>query len=270
MINKNYKSLSLIIKSSQRFFHYGILNKNFSVKIPNAFQSNSINTYNFFKHSKKTFFGKQKPDDEKDKEKDIEKDDISEHKSKDKKIEKEEDVISLTKYNHLKELYEDSENNLAKARLKFDDLRKAFIENQSDLERIRKRAEIDVGNAKEFAITKFAKDLLDVYDNFDRALSSIKEIKKDDIDIEEKIRMYDGFTEGILMTKDSLNKILGIHGVKEYNPVNEVFNPSKHEAVFQSESEKLSPGMISDVVQTGFTIGSRVLRPAKVGVVKKK
>jgi molecular chaperone GrpE len=179
-----------------------------------------------------------------------------------------EETISLSKYNHLKELYDDSENNLSRIRTKFDELRKAYLENQSDLERIRKRSELEVSQAKEYSITKFAKDLLDVYDNFERALDSIKNIKNEET--QEKIKNFETFTEGVVMTKDSLNKILGIHGIKQYDPINEKFDPTKHDAVYQSESDKVQPGNISDVIQKGFTIGNRVLRPAKVGVVKKK
>lgn len=190
-----------------------------------------------------------------------------EKEGKEKETNKEE-TISLSKYNHLKELYDDSENNLSRIRTKFDELRKAYLENQSDLERIRKRSELEVSQAKEYSITKFAKDLLDVYDNFERALDSIKNIKNEET--QEKIKNFETFTEGIVMTKDSLNKILGIHGIKQYDPINEKFDPTKHDAVYQSESDKVQPGNISDVIQKGFTIGNRVLRPAKVGVVKKK
>lgn len=183
--------------------------------------------------------------------------------------EEKEDTISLKKYNLLKELYEDSESNLEKARSKFDELRKGYISTQSDLERIRKRSEIEIAQAKEFAITKFAKDILDVYDNFERALASIKEVDSSE-SAEDKIQTYKNFSEGVEITKDSLTRILGVHGVKEYNPLKEKFDPSKHDAVFQSVSSEIPIGSISDVMQTGFTIGTRILRPAKVGVVKSK
>lgn len=264
MINKQI--LKVISINKITLSKYSLLKPFHSMELlKNNLKSNFIVNSN-----RKFFFGSKKKEDEskEETEKEATKESAKEHK------ESKEETVPLTKYNHLKELYEDSESNLQKARTKFDDLRKAFIENQSDLERIRKRSEIEVGNAKEFAITKFAKDLLDVHDNFDRALYFVKDINIDessisDENLSESIKKYKDFCEGITMTKDSLIKILGVHGIKQYNPVNEKFDPTKHEAVFQSVSETLSPGTISDVVQTGFMIGNRILRPAKVGVVKK-
>lgn len=167
-------------------------------------------------------------------------------------------------------------------------MRKAYIDLQHDIDRIRKRSEIDVANAKDFAITKFAKDMLDVYDNFDRALDSIQEIetkvknKLDNMNEDEvkkeyspseilnaKVNIYEDFAEGVVMTKASLNRILNFHGVKEYNPIKEKFDPNKHEALAQYPSEDCDNGHVAGVMQTGFTIGTRVLRPAKVAVCKK-
>lgn len=189
------------------------------------------------------------------------------------------DTISLKKYNLLKELYDDSENSLQKARSKFDELRKAYIDSQNDLERIRKRSEVELAQAKEYSVTKFAKDILDVKDNFERALICLNDIEKtneketanedNQNNSTKELKAYKDFAEGVLMTKDSLVRILGMYGIKEYNPLKEKFDPSKHEAVFQSTSKEMQPGTISDVMQTGFMIGNRVLRPAKVGVVKK-
>lgn len=181
----------------------------------------------------------------------------------------EEQTVPFKKYNELKALYDDSEANLEKARYKFDELRKAYNESIADIDRIRKRSETEVASAKEFSITKFAKDTLEVYDNFDRALSSLKSLDNTEITAEEKLKIYSDFTEGIVMTKATLIKVLGLHGIKEYNPLKEKFDPNKHEAVFQSVSTEIPAGSISDVMQTGFTIGTRILRPAKVGVVKK-
>lgn len=181
----------------------------------------------------------------------------------------EEAIVSLKKYTELKALYEDSEEHLEIARLKFDELRNAFIELQSDIDRIRKRSEIDIVNAKDFSITNFAKDTLKVYDDFNRALGALNPIESPETSLEEKLRIYNNFTEGIIMTKSTLLKVLSLHGVNEYNPINQKFDPNKHEAVFQTTSLEIDVGMISDVLQTGFYIGARILRPAKVGVVKK-
>jgi molecular chaperone GrpE len=75
---------------------------------------------------------------------------------------------------------------------------------------------------------------------------------------------------GIGMTKSGLMNILKKHGIVEYIPLKEKFDPNKHEAVFDYEDEELAPGIVGQVLQSGFKIGDRVLRPAKVGVIKKK
>jgi molecular chaperone GrpE len=72
------------------------------------------------------------------------------------------------------------------------------------------------------------------------------------------------------MTKSGLMNILKKHGIVEYSPLKEKFDPNKHEAVFDYEDEELTPGTVGQVLQSGYKIGDRVLRPAKVGVIKKK
>jgi molecular chaperone GrpE len=72
------------------------------------------------------------------------------------------------------------------------------------------------------------------------------------------------------MTQDGLTKVLKRYGVTEYNPVNEKFNPNLHEAVFDYEEEGKIPGTVGQMMESGFKIGERILRPAKVGVIKKK
>ena len=71
------------------------------------------------------------------------------------------------------------------------------------------------------------------------------------------------------MTKCGLGHVLKRHGVSEYSPLKEKFDPHKHEAVFDYEDDELPAGTVGQVLQSGFKIGDRVLRPAKVGVIKK-
>lgn len=72
------------------------------------------------------------------------------------------------------------------------------------------------------------------------------------------------------MTQKGLLSSLKKHGVVLFDPLNEKFDPNKHEAVFDYDDESLAPGTVGQVMQTGFSIGERILRPAKVGVVKKR
>merc|ERR1712151_885058 len=128
----------------------------------------------------------------------------------------------------------------------------------------------EIKNSKDYAITKFAKDLLDVHDNFTRALGVIGEKNFKELSEEEKNEIFDSFVEGIEMTQKGLLSSLKKHGVVLFDPLHEKFDPNKHEAVFDYDDESLAPGTVGQVMQTGFSIGERILRPAKVGVIKKR
>ena len=129
----------------------------------------------------------------------------------------------------------------------------------------------EIDQTKEYAITKFAKDLLDVQDNFKRALGSIspKEFEKIGNNAEAKLKLYSDFAQGITMTQEIMAKALKKYGVIEYSPVGEKFDPNLHEAMFEYPDPKKTPGTIGEVAQLGYKIGKRILRAPKVGVVKK-
>lgn len=298
MMSKNITNTPSLLNKG---FLFSTLSKNFSFISKNNSKSvaNVSNLWNT-KGLSKGFFGKKEKKEDKpeeaenmkesttqdnEKAEEAEKEIKNEKSNEDNKKEnttnkkeeeiKKEETVTLKKYNELKTLFNESEDNLKKARTKFDELRKAYIDMQQDLDRVRKRSETEVANAKDFAISKFAKDLLDVHDNFSRALESLDNMDKSDNEeentIENKLKIHEDFVEGIKMTKSSLNRILNFHGVKEYNPLKEKFDPNVHEALAQipAPSEEYSPGSVAGVMQTGFMIGKRVLRPAKVAVVKK-
>lgn len=175
------------------------------------------------------------------------------------------DSVSLKDFNNLKELYDDQEKKLSNARVKFDELRRAFLNNQEETKRILERNKTEIAKTKDFAITSFAKDLLDVHDNFERAVNSLN--TDSELSAEQKL---ESFVEGIQMTHDSLKRIFSKHGIQEFNPKNQKFNPNEHEAMVQIDHDEIKPGHVAETIQTGFKIGTRILRPAKVGVVKNK
>lgn len=178
--------------------------------------------------------------------------------------------ITHQKYVELKTLYEEQGHKLELLRKKFEEIRKLYMENIDETEKIKARYTKEIAQTKDFAITKFAKDLLDVHDNFSRALSLLEGKEFDKLSNEEKTELFEGFVEGIKMVQSALTNTFKKHGVVEYIPSKEKFNPNKHEAVFDYEDEGLSPGTVGQVLESGFQIGERVLRPAKVGVIKKK
>lgn len=133
-----------------------------------------------------------------------------------------------------------------------------------------KRYKLEIEKTKSFAISKFAKDLLDVRDslkyaddhlNMDevRALQEIEEVKK----------RFEGVYEGMQMTTKIMDQAFARHGIEEFSPMGEKFDPNIHEAVFMiPKHDKYEKNHIGDVMQSGWKIGDRVLRPAKVGIVQ--
>jgi molecular chaperone GrpE len=92
-------------------------------------------------------------------------------------------------------------------------------------------------NIKDVIITKFVKDLIDVCDHFDKTLLSIKDKVYDKLTNEERIKLYKSFIDNVYLTHTVLSNTLKKHGVSEYSPLNEKFDPNKHDAVFDYPDE---------------------------------
>lgn len=182
------------------------------------------------------------------------------------KMEKNKNVISLKEHLELKKRYEEQLKKTDQFKLKFEQMRKIYLELVQEMEHVKKRHIKEVNNVKEYAISKFAKDLLEVHDNFERAMSIVNNINENEID---KAQMMSSFIEGIQNVNSCLNKIFTKNGVIEYKPKsNEKFDPLHHDAVYKYEDLKGKNGTIGKVLFSGFKIGNRILRPAKVGVIK--
>jgi molecular chaperone GrpE len=260
LLSKNGKNI--LSKSFKTFMSKGILYTQPGYK----FQSLNIKEKNLVQLYKRNFFS-NKEKESKNKEDAENSDEIKEDAEGEAEGEKK---ITRNKYHELKKLYNETEEKLTTTRTKFDELRRAFLENNKEIEAIKIRNEREIKNTKEFAISKFAKDLLDVHDNFERALSFIGDKKFSELNDEEKEELFNNFIEGIKMTQHGLIETFKKHGLVEYRPLKERFDPNKHEAVFDYEDEEIPSHHVGQVMQSGFKIGERVLRPAKVGVVKKK
>lgn len=122
-------------------------------------------------------------------------------------------------------------------------------------------------SARDFAIQKFAKDLVDSVDNLDRALTmgqeKIKSTEEDNKN-EDLINFY----EGVKMTETNMLQTLQKHGLERFDPEGEKFNPNEHEATFMTPMPGKEDNTVFHVQQKGFKLNGRVLRAAKVGVVK--
>jgi molecular chaperone GrpE len=131
------------------------------------------------------------------------------------------------------------------------------------MENLRKRTEREVADARLYGITAFARDILTVADNMHRALHALDEEIRTTADVGVKALL-----DGVELTERELMNALDKHGVKRIEPKGEKFNPNFHQAMYEIEDVKVPSGTIMQVVQAGYLIGNRVLRPAMVAVSK--
>lgn len=130
----------------------------------------------------------------------------------------------------------------------------------ADAENTRRLAERQVQDARKYAIADFARELLQVADNLRRAIDtgSPNPAAKDD----------DGLLAGVVATDRILTQILKRFGVEEIDAVNQPFDPMKHEAVMETDRSDQTPGSVADVLENGYMLHDRLLRPARVVVAK--
>ncbi|MBE2894240.1 nucleotide exchange factor GrpE [Spirabiliibacterium falconis] len=142
-----------------------------------------------------------------------------------------------------------------------DDVKKQLqdlqLRNQAELQNVRRRAEQDVEKAHNFALEKFAKELLEVIDNLERAITS----KPENIDETSK-PMFDG----VELTYKSLISTVNKFGITAVGDVGEAFNPDLHQAIAMNPTEGFSSNQITQVLQKGYLLNGRVIRPAMVMV----
>lgn len=135
----------------------------------------------------------------------------------------------------------------------------------ADFRNLQERTKREVQAAKDFALQRFARDLIDSVDNLDRALSNVptEKLTPENNDL---VTLHDG----LKMTDNILLQTLKKHGLERFDPSieKEKFNPNIHEAVFQTPQPDKEDGTVFHTQQKGFTLNGRTLRAAKVGVVK--
>ena len=160
----------------------------------------------------------------------------------------------------LKEL----KSKLEKKEKELVEMKDLYVRSIADFRNLQETTKREIQKAKDFALQKFAKDLIESIDNFGHALSAVKE---DSVKANDEIKqLYDG----VKLTRDVFEKTLTRHGMKKIDPMDEEFDPNKHEATFQAPNEEKEPGTVFFVQQPGYELNGRVLRAAKVGIVKAK
>ena len=142
-------------------------------------------------------------------------------------------------------------------------LKDKVLRTLADMENLRRRTEKEMADARTYAVAQFAQDMLTVTDNLRRALDSVTEESRQTADTGLKSML-----EGVELTERDLLKTLERHHIRKIHPQGERFDPNLHQAMFEAEDPALPAGTVTQVVQSGFVIGERLLRPALVGVSK--
>ncbi len=137
-------------------------------------------------------------------------------------------------------------------------LGEADIRAQAEIQNVRRRAERDVQHAHKFALEKFAGDLLSVADNLERGLGAL------DAD-DEALK---GAREGIELTLKSLLDVFGKYNLEQISPSDEPFNPELHEAMTMVPVPNVDPNTVIEVLEKGYQLNGRLIRPARVVVSK--
>ena len=152
---------------------------------------------------------------------------------------------------------------LEEAKREAADYRDKLLRTLAEMENLRKRTAREIADARTYGIAGFARDVLAVADAMHRALEAIGPELRETADAKVM-----SLIEGVELTERELLKSLEKHGVKKFSPEGQKFDPNVHQAMFEMDHPELPPGHVAQVMQAGYMIGERVLRPAMVGVSK--
>lgn len=157
-------------------------------------------------------------------------------------------------------LDDDAISPLAELQVANNALKDQMMRLAADMENLRKRTAREMQDAKTYAVTNFARDMLSVSDNLRRALDAIP---SDALETDPSLK---ALAEGVEMTERGMLNTLERHGVTQIAPEGQKFDPNFHQAIFEVPNVEVPNNTVVQVMQTGYAIGDRVLRPAMVGV----
>jgi len=160
------------------------------------------------------------------------------------------------------EKVETSEDIIAKLNEEITNLKDQRLRAIAELENFRKRAEKDQSDALKYGVSNFAKEIINISDNIERAQSSIPEEAKNNETIKPVIEGIDLIAQSVVTTFEKI-------GIKKIESLNEKFDHNLHQAMMEIEKDDLEPGTIVQELIPGYTLHDRLLRPAMVGVSKK-
>ncbi|MES2752990.1 MAG: nucleotide exchange factor GrpE [Pseudomonadota bacterium] len=141
--------------------------------------------------------------------------------------------------------------------------RDKMLRTLAEMENLRKRTQREVADARTYGIAAFARDVLDIADNLQRALDAVPVEAREAADPGLK-----ALIEGVELTERSLHNTMEKNGVQKFDPIGEKFDPNLQQAMYEVPDSSVAPGTVVQVVQAGYMIGERILRPALVAVSK--
>jgi molecular chaperone GrpE len=143
------------------------------------------------------------------------------------------------------------------------DYKDKLLRTLADMENLRRRTDREVADARAYGVSNFARDIVAVADNMARAMGAL------DAELREKADAgVKALLDGVELTERELLKVLEKHGVKKFEPLHEKFDPNLHQAMYELPDPSRPAGTVAQVIQPGYMIGERVLRPALVAVAK--
>ncbi|MFN3890776.1 MAG: nucleotide exchange factor GrpE [Beijerinckiaceae bacterium] len=142
------------------------------------------------------------------------------------------------------------------------ELKDRMLRTLAEMENLRRRTEKEVSDAKSYGVTNMARDMIGFADNLRRAIESVP---AGALEAEANLRTL---VEGLELTERDFLSRLARHGVKKLEPQGQKFDPNMHEALFEIPDPSVPSGTVMQVVESGYSIGDRCLRPAKVGVAR--
>ncbi len=143
------------------------------------------------------------------------------------------------------------------------DLKDRLLRTLAEMENLRRRTEREVADSRVYAVTSFARDILAVADNMERAMKALDDEIRDKADAGVKALL-----DGVELTERELLNVMEKHGIRRLEPQGQKFDPNLHQAMLEIPDPSVPAGTVVQVMQPGYTIGERVLRPALVGIAK--
>lgn len=155
----------------------------------------------------------------------------------------------------------DAASEIHRLEAEVSDMKDKYLRAFAEAENVRRRAEREIADTRTYGISSFARDMLTVADDLSRALGTVEEDAKAKADGALK-----GLLEGLELTQRDFERLLEKHGIRRIEPKGEKFDPNLHQAMFEVPDPSVPNSTVVQVVQAGYVIGDRVLRPAMVGV----